>query len=144
MAECDRRQDLVTPIPSYYITAIWPRVVDLLIPALKRFDSGYSVEDVLHALQGSDMQLWVAGEYEGAVVTQIIKFPQFKTCRVFAAGGGGMEVWMDEMEDRIETWARELGCKYLTGGGRRGWMRMGERRGWKTVGVEMSKEIANG
>ena len=135
---------MITPIPSYYITAIWPKALELLIPALDRFDSGYSVEDVLHALQGGDMQLWIAGEYEAAVVTQILVFPQFKICRLFAAGGGGMEAWMDDMEEAIENWARQVGCKYLTGGGRRGWKKMGERRGWKTIGVEMSKEIANG
>jgi hypothetical protein len=120
---------------------MWPRVVELLRPAIEYVDSGFSDVDILRRLQTSDMQLWVIGEYQAACVTQIIVYPQHKTCLVVALGGEGLEEWFDELMSTIETWAQELGCKYVEEYGRKGWARVGKRRGYAETYTVMRKAI---
>ena len=132
---------LITPIPAAYIMPMWEKVVPLIRPALERYDSGFSERDVLRRLVVADMQLWVAGDYDAAVVTQILVMPQHKVCNLFAIGGIRMDGWMDEMEQAITDWSRKMGCKYLAGSGRKGWQRVTEKKGWTHLGVLRGKEI---
>lgn len=132
---------MITPVPGYFVTAMWPRVVDLVRPAIEYFDSGFTEDDILKRLQVSDMQLWVVGEYEAACITQLIVYPQHKTCLVVALGGDNMESWFDELMDRIETWAHEMGCKYVEEYGRKGWLRVGKKRGYDQVYTVMRKPV---
>lgn len=109
--------------------------------ALERYDTGFSEADVLKALLLKEMQLWVAGDYDAVVITQILVMPQHKVCNLFAIAGKDMNAWSDEMEETISEWAVQMGCKYLAGSGRKGWQRYCEPRGWSNIGVMMGKEL---
>ena len=132
---------MITPIPSYYITPVWDRVAHLIRPAIEYVDSGFSESDILQRLQVSDMQLWIVNDYQAACVTQIVVYPQHKTCLVVALGGDGMPEWFDELMQTIEDWAQQMGCRYVEEYGRKGWKRQGGKRGYQEVYTVMRKAI---
>lgn len=136
-----RNRDVVTPIPSYYITPVWPKVEAFIASAVGHVDSGYRPEDILGRLITSDMQLWVVGDYQAAAVTQISLYPQFKTCHVVALGGAGLNEWFDELMDSIEGWAADMGCKYVEEYGRKAWEKVGAARGYEHVYTVMRKKV---
>ena len=132
---------MITPIPSYYVTPVWERVAHLVRPAIEYVDSGFSEDDVLNRLNISDMQLWVVNDYQAACVTQIVVYPQHKSCLVVALGGEGMTEWFDELMDEVEEWARQMGCRYVEEYGRKGWQRVGAARGYEQVYTVCRKAI---
>ena len=132
---------MITPIPSYYTTVIWPKVRQLLIPAIEGVDSGFKEEDILKRLQVANMQLWVVNEYEAAAVTQVQQYPQFKSALIVALGGENMNEWLDEFIETVEKWASEIGCAYMEEYGRKGWERVGKPRGWEPLYTVMRKAV---
>lgn len=132
---------MITPIPSYYVSIIWPKVVHLLRPAIEYVDSGFDEADILGKVMVSDMQLWVVGDYQAAAVTQVIVYPKHKACLVVALGGDGMSEWFDELMDTVEAWAKDMGCRYVEEYGRKGWARVGAKRGYEQIYSVMRKSI---
>ncbi len=132
---------MITPIPSYYVSVVWPRVAHLIRPAIEYVDSGFSEADILGKIIVSDMQLWVVDSYRAAAVTQIVVYPQHKTCLVVALGGEGMAEWFDELMGTIESWAAGMGCKYVEEYGRKGWEKVGAKRGYKPIYTVMRRSL---
>lgn len=122
---------MITPIPSYYVSLVWPKAANHIKIAIERTDSGFSESDILTRLMVSDMQLWIVNDYQAAAVTQITVLPQFKTCTVVALGGDGLPEWFDELMQTIEDWARQMDCRYVTAYGRRGWEKVGKAREYR-------------
>lgn len=131
----------ITPIPSYYITPVWGHVSELIQSAVEYVDSGYLADDVRKALTVSEMQLWIAGDYQAIAVTQIQIYPQHKTCLIVAMAGEGMDEWFDELLGTVEEWAGKMNCKYVEEYGRKGWRRVGESRGYDQIYTVMRKQI---
>lgn len=130
---------MITPIPSYYVGIVWDKVAHLVERAIGHVDSGFLPDDILARLVSSDMQLWVIGEYRAACITQIVVYPQHKTCLVVALGGDGLSEWFDELMDEIESWASQMGCKFVEEFGRPGWQKIGKARGYSQVYTVMRK-----
>jgi hypothetical protein len=131
----------ITPIPSYYITPIWGNVSELISSAVEYVDSGYTADDVRKALTVSEMQLWIAGDYQACAVTQINRYPQHKTCLIVAMAGEGMDEWFDELLSTIEEWASKMKCKYVEEYGRKGWRKIGASRGYEQIYTVMRKPV---
>ncbi len=132
---------MITPIPSYYVSVVWPKVAHLIRPAIEYVDSGFTEADIYGKILVSDMQLWVVGDYQAAAVTQIILYPRHKTCLVVALGGDGIEEWFDELMGTIEDWSKEMGCTYVEEFGRKGWERVGSERGYERIYTVMRKTV---
>jgi len=120
---------------------VWPRVEHLIRPAIEYVESGFSESDIYGKILVSDMQLWVVGDYEAACVTQIVVYPQHKTCLVVALGGDGMAEWFDELMSTVESWAAETGCKFVEEYGRKGWERVGAKRGYEQIYSVLRKSL---
>ena len=138
----------VCPIPIAHVPFLWSVVGPLIDKALIRDGSGrYIADDVLKLLIEAKAQLWVAwnGEtraIDAAIVTEIMHFPRLKDCRIWLIGGRNMRGWIKLARETIEDFARANGCTYLSGGMRKGWLRMGV--GWRQSGVNIEKDLRDG
>lgn len=127
------------------LARIWPEVEELLAPAITRSGGRLSPATVFDALWAGDMQLWLAYDREGnpigAVVTEIAIYRTgLKTVRGLLLGGRDMQTWLPAVAHEIEAWARGHGCRYVEGGGRKGFERA---TGWKAVGTEYEKDLSD-
>jgi hypothetical protein len=132
---------MITPIPSNFVSQVWPRVSHHVMAAVEYVDSGFNEQDILERLLSRDFQLWIVGQYQAACVTQITIYPQHKVCLVVALGGEGMDEWLDELMDTVEDWAAQNGCRYVEEYGRKGWLKVGKKRGYGEVYTVMRKSI---
>ena len=116
-------------IPSYCIDGAWPTAEPLLQKVLDLFDTGFSLDDLKARCKAQEMQLWLRPD--AAFITEIQIFPQYKCLHIPYIGGTGMEDWFDDVMDQFEAFARHMGCAYVSGCGRRGWVRQGRNRGYE-------------
>lgn len=113
-------------IPSREAVDYWPLALPLLAPAIARTGGRFTPADILAAISRAEMQLWLVTLDEkpaGAVVTEIVCYPQKKFCRVFLLGGTHTRRWL-HLEQRIAEWAKAQGCAGMETMGRAGWRRL--------------------
>lgn len=134
----------VIGVPAELVPAAWESALAHLERALVHTHECFEAEDVLEALLRRDMQLWVSlagdngAEIEAAVVTEIVRYPRRKACRVFLVGGRRLRDWLRPMNALLESFARAHGCDFMEGGARRGWARAA---GYREIGVVLAKSL---
>jgi hypothetical protein len=129
-------------IPSREARWYWHVVAPLLQTVVDRFDPGYTTDDILSRIESKDMQLWVIDpDIAAVVITEITHFPQYKTLHAPFIAGERMAEWFDPVFDVLEAFANHHGCKYLTGCGRRGWVRQGKPRGYRETYTVLRKPL---
>ena len=72
-----------------------------------------------------------------AIVTELVRYPQFDAVRFFLAGGDLEE--LRAMEPRLVDWAQRQGCARVEIGGRAGWLRA--LSGYAALCTVMAKPI---
>lgn len=106
----------------------WQKVVGWLDVAYGKNDIPMP-ETLRDDLLSGHKQLWVAhapapeNQILCAVVTRLAKMRSGLHCEVVAAGGRGVDRWVDLISN-IEDWARLEGCIKVTVVGRPGWARL--------------------
>lgn len=134
--------DVSTP----HLVAMWPHVREHIKAALDREGSGrYEPSDILTALMQERAKLWVVWNSEtktadAAVVTELVKYPRALELRIQLVGGRNMRAWVFEARDTVEEYARSLGCKFMAGSLRKGWLRIGGP-GWHETGASFEKVL---
>jgi hypothetical protein len=116
------------------VQKVWPLARDFIRAAIERTglsDFGGIEKDVL----SGDQLLWLAlGErVEAAATTHLSR----GVCTLTACGGHQMERWLPLL-DRIETYARDEGCKMRIYG-RPGWQRV--LNGYRVEHVILEKAL---
>jgi hypothetical protein len=96
----------------------WDRCKHWIAEAVKHQDF-YTIEDIRDKIKVGMFYLWPGKK--SAMVTELIILPQGKALNLIFCGGDYSE--LEEMLPFIEMFAKELGCKRLYGGGRKGWLR---------------------
>jgi hypothetical protein len=81
----------------------------------------HSTQDVQEACAKGDAQVW-CGE-RSALVTEIVRYPLKKVCRIWLAGGEMSEL-TNEMLPAVEAWAKQKECAAVEIIGRHGWQRV--------------------
>lgn len=127
-------------IRSEWIEDIWPIAGPLIQRVLDEFDTGYSLDDLKERCKQAKAQLWMHGT-EAAFISEIQVFPSYTVLHVPYIGGSGMESWFDEAMDVLEAFALDKGCAYLSGCGRRGWVRQGKSRGYTEAFTIVRKRL---
>lgn len=127
-------------VPVEQIPQVWPRVERLVSRGLTRADGRYRAEDVLRALLGRDMQLWLAAgdRIEAICITEIVRYPRQQRCNLFLCAGAGRRRWI-RLLDTIERWARTQGCVAIELQARPGWLRV--LHGYRQTHVLLRKEL---
>lgn len=128
---------------------IWPQARPFIVAALV-FDPvhRYEIQDVLGELLNAKLRLWISWddekkEVEAAGVTEIVQYPRARELRIWLVGGRNMRRWGRPFAELLEQFARDMGCAVMTGGLRRGWIRVAGP-GWKQTGVFFEKVLADG
>ena len=128
---------------------IWPQARPFIAAALALDPVGrYALEDVLHGLMNATLRLWISWddekqEVEAAGVTEIIQFPRARELRIWLVGGRNMRRWGRPFADLLEQFARDMNCDVVSGGLRRGWIRIAGP-GWKETGYTFEKVLVDG
>lgn len=134
---------MIYGIPSSEARGYWYIVAPLLQTIIDRFDPGYTTDDILFRVEHQEMQLWLIAPdaISAVVITEITHFPQYKTLHAPFIAGERMAEWFDPVFDVLEAFAKHHGCKYLTGCGRKGWVRQGKPRGYRETYTVLRKEL---
>lgn len=139
----------ITSVTKEYIDTIWPTVAQLLLPAEKYNNGRYGIGDIYKGIMANKYQLWLAyeplhkdAEIYAAVVTQVVNYPTGKRiCNILFVGGFQMKLWLKDMNDIIEEWAKKCGCSAIEGTGRKGWIKALQKYGGKINAVLLEREI---
>ena len=139
--------ELETPIggvPAEQVMRVWQRVAPILKRALGP-ESGYTLESVLTELQLAQMQLWVVGDFQGVVVTQIKVLPTQKVLWVMFLAGEHMDDWLADWIQVQEEYARFNGCAAVEFSGRKGWNKIAQKhKGYKPMWTIFRRELDHG
>lgn len=113
------------PIPANRLIAEWPRVATLVHSLAEGTAGRLSAQDIVKAIQHSEMQLWAAQRENviGVMLTEVLKHPHLKEAHLLGATGHNADEWIDLMP-QIEFWAKHEGCSNLKATCRPGWKKL--------------------
>lgn len=118
----------------------WDHYAPMLARVFERFDLGYSTDDVLLDVIKQRKQLWDLGG-EACAVVNVCKMPQFSVLEVPLLAGDNIDQWLPDLVENLKMVARDNGCKYVDGFGRKGWTRKLEQYGFKPYSYDVRLEI---
>lgn len=100
----------------------------------------YSPADVWKALDADEMQAW--GDKDNLVISRIELYPQMKLCEVFIVAGD-MDACWEIVSERVEPWAKRLGCSKMVGRGKLPWARVVKKFGYEPAWVSCVKDLTD-
>lgn len=106
--------------------------------ALRHGGNAHNFDDVVQMVLSNRLMFF---SWDDAfTVMEVITYPRFKVFHCFLAGGklSGVIASIEPMSKL----GRELGCRYLSMAGRKGWAKELGDRGWRHVTTTMYKDIA--
>lgn len=130
-------------VPVSHVPDVWDQSAHYIQAALERTEGEISLTDVRKSIMGRDMQLWVTierGNITGALVTQLIEYPQTKACR-YVALGGDLHGDFNQIDDVITRWAMHNECDRVELVGRRGWVRAMKNNGYTEAYSFVTKKV---
>ena len=141
----------VSLVPTEYVDTCWGKVEGFIEKAAKYTYGRYTTGNIYDLVKEGDYQLWVAfdGEtFKGAVVTNIITYPQRKLLGMQFCGGEELSTWKDPMLNLLKRFARDLGCEGIESTARPGWAKIFQNDGfaahWVTFELPLDMEKDNG
>lgn len=124
----------VSYVPKEYIDGCWPQIEGYLEGAAKYTYGRFTVQDIKDCIVEYDYHLWIAFEDDtifGAVVTEIVDYPQCRMLAMQFTGGKELKKWKDPMLALLRRWAKDNGCSTIESPGRPGWARVFKNDGYK-------------
>ena len=135
---------MFTGIPHTELDSVWQEVLPWIESACRRTNGRYLASDIYRSLQLRETQLWAYrnGGIEAVCVTEIIKYPRKKYCRILIGTGRNRQNWQHHVLD-IEQWAWAQECDGMESFARIGWWRAFYRTltGWKFTHEYIEKEF---
>ena len=135
----------VSMVPREYIDTCWDKVEGFIGKAARYTYDRYTSSNIYDMVKEGDYHLWVAydeGTFKGAVVTNIMTYPQKKTLCMQFCGGEQLKLWKDQMLDLLKRFARDSGCEGIESTGRPGWAKVFKNDGYKAIWVTYELPIA--
>jgi len=141
--------NVITAVPRDQIPFIWPRVAELLKPALDRSGGRYNLESQFDRLIDGTDHLWVMTNKSHSEIVAAITFTFWvypaglRVLQMMFLGGSGFKSWGDELNRKLTKLAKQNDCECIEHGGRKGWKRATERMGYDLEFVHYRKDINN-
>jgi len=105
--------------------------------ALDYGKNSHTLDDVRQSIAKGEMFFHTLGN--SFIITEVHVFPQYYNLHGFLAGGHTEEI--KELMPILEDKAREVGCKYTTLTGRKGWQREFKDVGYNPTFFTLDKEL---
>jgi hypothetical protein len=116
----------------------WWRIEPLLRRATQ-ITGCYEPIDVLQLAMAGRAGIWLAGDIDAVIVTEVKAYPRRKVLEMMFCGGDNMASWLEEAIAVMDQHATKTGCSHIACIGRPGWERTW--RGRRTGDVVMVREI---
>jgi len=141
----------VSLVPREYIDTCWDKIEGFIGKAAEYTYGRYTVSNIYDLVKEDDYQLWIAFDgpvFKGAVVTNVITYPQRKLLGMQFCGGDELDTWKEPMLAILKRFARDLGCEAIESTGRPGWAKIfqndGYKAAWVTFELPLDMEKENG
>jgi hypothetical protein len=118
------------------INIIFPFIKDYLKGAADYTHGRYTVEDIHNDITSGNKQLWVTYEGSkiyGAVVTEILNYPQKKVLVLHFTGGIEFDKWHKAILESLKLFAKQQQCDAIEFCGRNGWTKLFKQDGYKPI-----------
>lgn len=126
---------IISAVLPHDIENVWHLIHDYMDGAAKYTHGRFKVEDIKQQLLSNPrQQLWIAYDDKiyGAVITEVLTYPQMKTLIMHFTGGVELPKWKDEMLSVLRRFARDHQCKVIESYGRTGWKRVFKNDGFNS------------
>ena len=132
-------------VPQDHCRAVWPRVRELLEPAIAASNGRWRSEYVLSALVLGEQNLWTVvdeeGEAEGAATTQIVQYPERRMLAIHFLGGEGFDDWYPQLLETLTDYATKAGCDAIECNARFGFWKWFKDDGFEKTSCFYEKEL---
>lgn len=122
----------ISAVPTHELAWVWPLIVRYMDECAVYTNGRYTADDIKATLP--NRQLWIAYDDKvyGAVVTEVMEYPQMKALCMHFTGGEDLPKWKDAMLSVLRSFAKDTGCKVIESTGRAGWSRIFKDDGYKS------------
>jgi hypothetical protein len=116
----------------------WWRVEPLLCRATQ-ITGCYEPIDVLQLAMAGQVGVWLCGDIDAVIVTEVENYPRRRGLEMMFCGGDNMASWLRDAIEIMDEHARQFGCSHIACIGRPGWERAWDGR--RTGDVVMVRDI---
>jgi hypothetical protein len=116
------------------IDQVWVDIETYIEGAAKYTHGRYTADDIRQTFKEGGQQLWIAYDDKiyGAVITEIVEYPQMRALIMHFTGGIELLKWKDEMLSVLRSFAKDANCKTIESFGRTGWKKVFSKDGFKS------------
>jgi hypothetical protein len=116
------------------IDQVWADIESYIEGAAKYTHGRYTADDIRQTFKKGGQQLWIAYDDKiyGAVITEIIQYPQMRALIMHFTGGIELPKWKDEMLSVLRSFAKDANCQTIESFGRTGWKKVFSKDGFKS------------
>ena len=140
-------EKLTVTTPAYEFASLtpqqtvqyWPVLGPIIDRALENDYDQTTSHQVLGKILVNELTLIVVQKDGKIIAAMTIEYVNFKEkiCHCMTFSGDDMEGWVDEFIDIWRKLGAEIGCRYLSIKGRKGWQRYAKRFGFKHAYTQM-------
>lgn len=117
----------LVPVPPETLGAAWEHLCPHVERLAEITGGRLTAGDIRKRIESELFQLWAVLEngrnLVATVTTEVIEYPQRKTCRVVGCVGENRASWIHLLTE-IEGWAQSKGCASMEIFARKGWARV--------------------
>lgn len=135
---------MIVQYSKEYLHMIPTRALDDIYEAMQYSFGELTFSQVINQITEGDKQIWIRrneeDEHTCTVVTQVVEYPNKKTCEICYLGGVSLDDNLDEL-GYIEDWARFNGCDDIQLTGRKAWKKLLKDEGYSERYIILGKEL---
>lgn len=124
----------VSAVAIEHIDTCWEKLIPYLRGAAFYTYGRYTVEDMYKEVKAGTTVLWIAfdeDKFYGAVITNIVVYPQCTFLNMAFCGGKTIRLWKDDMLEILKQYANANHCIGIESSGRPGWAKIFKNNGYK-------------
>lgn len=138
----------ISAVPFEVVDVVWEDARRWLEPAVKSGGLRYSIDAIKEMIDKRIIALWAVldddNEMRAAITTRVQQYPEARWLEMDWIGGEEMDKWLPQLDDTLSGYARSMGCQFMSGQGRRGWMKPLGELGWESDSVAYRKDLRDG